>query len=116
MLHRLDVFRRVEFVAFTDEGNRSKLEGLDYERAQKEMLLASDKGWIGGFRAFRQIAVSLPLLWPIVPLLHLPGMTSLGDAVYRAIARNRYFILGRCEDGYCRLHAESEKEKGSENL
>ena len=115
VLHRLDIFRRVEFVAFTDDGNRSKLEGFNYERAQNEMLLESHKGWIGGFRAFRAIAASLPLLWPIVPLLHLPGMTALGDAAYRAIARNRYLLLGRCEDGFCRLHGDGEEEKGAEH-
>ncbi len=106
ILHRLDILRRVDFVAFTDENNRSRLESLDYERAEKEMLLASGNIWIGGFLAFREIAPCFPLFWPLVPLLHLPGMTTLGDTLYRAVASRRYLLLGRCEDGYCRVHSQ----------
>lgn len=42
-----------------------------------------------GFYAFRRIARALPLLWPLVPLLHVPGVPWLGERVYALVARNR---------------------------
>lgn len=42
-----------------------------------------------GFYAFRRIARALPLLWPLVPLVHLPGAGFVGERVYALIARNR---------------------------
>jgi predicted DCC family thiol-disulfide oxidoreductase YuxK len=109
VLHRLDVFRRVELVDFTVEENRQRLENFDFERAQTEMLLATEEGWTGGFRAFRKIALSLPLLWPLVAFLYLPPMTVIGDRFYKLIARNRYVLFGRCNDGYCEVHTGATK-------
>lgn len=109
VLHRLDVFRRVELIDFTLEENRQRLENFDFERAQTEMLLATEDGWTGGFRAFRKIAKSLPLLWPFVPFLYFPAMTVIGDRLYKLIARNRYLLFGRCNDGYCEVHAGDSK-------
>ncbi len=104
VLHRLDVFRRVELVDFTVEENHKRLQNFDIERAQTEMLLESEQGWIGGFRAFRKMACKFPLLWPLLPILYFPAATVLGDSIYKLIARNRYLLLGRCDDGYCELH------------
>jgi len=42
-----------------------------------------------GFYAFRRIAHALPLAWPLVPLLHLPGAGALGSRAYALVARNR---------------------------
>ena len=109
ILHRLDIFRRVEIVDFTVETNGQRLENLDFERAQMEMLLATEQGWTGGFRAFRKIAQSLPLLWPLLPVFYFPGVTVIGDRLYKLIARNRYLLLGRCDDGYCQVHTGATK-------
>jgi len=103
LLHRLDVFRRFEIVDFTDDRQHSLLKDFDFQRARTEMMLSTESGWTGGFRAFRKIAGSLPLMWLFVPLLYLPGMTVIGDHIYKLIASNRYLILGRCDDGYCGL-------------
>lgn len=42
-----------------------------------------------GFYAFRRIARAVPALWPLVPLLHLPGVPWLGERAYAGVARNR---------------------------
>lgn len=115
VMHRLDVFRRVEFVDFTDEKNHLRLSTFDFQRAQAEMLLSTGNGWTGGFLAFRKIALRLPLFWPLVPFLYLPGVTLYGDYIYGLIARNRYLLFGRCDDGACLLHcgvSENNKKKG----
>jgi predicted DCC family thiol-disulfide oxidoreductase YuxK len=50
-----------------------------------------------GFDAFRALTMHLPALWPITPLLYLPGIPLLGRRLYAHIAANR----NRCADGYC---------------
>lgn len=102
-LHRLDIFRRIELVDFNDDAKHSLLKDFDFQRARTEMMLSTENGWLGGFRAFRKIAGSLPLLWIFVPFLYLPGVAEIGDLIYKLIAKNRYLILGRCDDGYCGL-------------
>jgi predicted DCC family thiol-disulfide oxidoreductase YuxK len=104
LIHRLDVFRRIQLVDFTDEINHERLIDFDMARAQTEMLFASKKGWIGGFRAFREVAKRLPLMWVMLPILYFPGTTTIGDAVYKKVAANRYALFGRCDDGYCEIH------------
>lgn len=42
-----------------------------------------------GFLAFRALTRLLPPLWPIVPLVYLPGVTWLGAQAYRHIASSR---------------------------
>lgn len=104
ILHRLDIFGRIELVDFTDEKNIPRLKNYDLARAQTEMLFETESGWKGGFHAFRKMALSLPLLWLLVPFLYLPGITPIGEAVYRLVAKNRYLLLGRCDDSYCEMH------------
>ncbi len=113
ILHRLDVFRRVEFVDFTVEENHSRLENYDFARATKEMLLATDQGWVGGFRAFRKNCSKSTSAQPLIPFLHLPGATTIGDFFYKLIARNRYLLLGRCDNGYCEVHSNATNAGGS---
>lgn len=40
-----------------------------------------------GFVALREIAYALPLTWYLAPTLSLPGLSRLGDRVYRSLAR-----------------------------
>ena len=42
-----------------------------------------------GFLAYRRIARAVPVLWPMVPLLYLPGVSHLGHRVYDQVAANR---------------------------
>lgn len=42
-----------------------------------------------GYFAYRQIAWSVPALWPLLPLLYLPGASMIGSFVYGWIAHRR---------------------------
>ena len=57
----------------------------------------------GGFAVFQRLALRLPLLWPLAPLVHLPGMGGIGGTVYRWVARNRYLFHANraCADNQC---------------
>jgi predicted DCC family thiol-disulfide oxidoreductase YuxK len=52
-----------------------------------------------GFDAFRRIARTSPLQWPLIPLLYLPGARIVGDRIYAVIARNRQRLGCRFDDG-----------------
>lgn len=54
--------------------------------------------YVQGFDAFRILCWHLPPLWPLLPLLFLPGIPPLGRAVYARIAASR----NRCANGACR--------------
>ena len=58
-----------------------------------------------GFSAYRALSWKLPVFWPLLPLLYLPGARLIGDAVYRRIAERR--------QGICRIdpaHAARRKQ------
>ncbi|MBX9668025.1 MAG: DCC1-like thiol-disulfide oxidoreductase family protein [Candidatus Obscuribacterales bacterium] len=107
LIHRMDIFSLVtlhnvhelEYVEWKSE--------VDLNRAPSEILLREKPGvWVGGFRAFRAIAWRLPWLTPIAPLLYLPGIAQIGDAVYKLVAANRYTILGgKCDHKSCTMVA-----------
>ena len=64
----------------------------------------------GGFYGMRRLLRELPLGFPVWLLLHVPGVTQLGEAIYKFVARNRYRInkmVGApiCENSACRIHA-----------
>ncbi|HEY9785519.1 MAG TPA: DCC1-like thiol-disulfide oxidoreductase family protein [Candidatus Obscuribacterales bacterium] len=112
IFHRMDIFGRYEFVDFRRADNRDRLKDLDFERAEREMMVETEEGWQGGFKAFRIISRSMPLLWFLLPLLYLPLISFIGERIYGLIAENRYLLLGRCDDTSCSLHATAY---GAEN-
>jgi predicted DCC family thiol-disulfide oxidoreductase YuxK len=77
---------------------------LDPHRLLQQMhLITPDNQHVYcGFKAFRWIAWRLPVLWPVAPLLYLPGVPTLGEKTYLWIARNRYRLVP-CQDGVCHL-------------
>ena len=74
------------------------------ERLREEMVVVDRAGTArGGAEAVRYLSRRLPLLWPLALPLHLPGSLPIWRSLYALVARNRYRIAGRCDDGSCRL-------------
>ena len=70
-------------------------EGLTRAHLDEAMYLQDAKGTLhGGFFAVRQLALILPPLLPVAPVMWLPGARFLGVRIYAAIARNRGCLLG----------------------
>ena len=105
LLRRLDWLGRLSYVDVRTQGNRT---ALPLERLLAEMHLLPPEGSeiYHGFGAFRWMAWRLPLLWPVAPLLFLPGVPSLGQRVYLWVARNR-FRLVPCHGGVCTVDHQS---------
>jgi predicted DCC family thiol-disulfide oxidoreductase YuxK len=111
LLHRLDWLKRLRFADARDPAQVPSvrawspdhaLTGLDPARLLEEMhvLTADGRRVYHGFAALRWLAWRLPLLWPVAPLLYLPGVLPLGQRLYLWVARNR-FRLVPCHGGVC---------------
>ena len=77
---------------------------LNLGACQSQLHLLEPGGKLyGGFGAFRQMTLKLPMLWPFVPIVYLPGMCLLGDGVYRTVANNRYLFHATkaCKNNQC---------------
>lgn len=69
-----------------------------------EMLVIVPGGSVErGFFGWRRLLRELPPLWPLVPILYLPGAGRVGALVYREIARRRRRDL--CDGVGCALHS-----------
>jgi predicted DCC family thiol-disulfide oxidoreductase YuxK len=93
-LRVLDAFGWVDPADMHRQPDLSKLHpALTPARCRSEMVLIEPNGRLaGGFDALRRLSRHLPLLWPLWPLLHLPGAGWLGRLAYRWIAAHRYLF------------------------
>lgn len=92
-LSRMDVFKTVRWLAYQD---RPALpHGLSWEDVERAAFLESGGPKLHeGFYAFRMLALRIPLLFPLTPILWLPGVNIIGSRVYRLVARNRRSFFG----------------------
>ena len=104
LLRRLDVFGALRYTSLHDEQVARDFPELPQERLREEMVVVDRAGTArGGAEAVRYLSRRLPLLWPLALPLHLPGSLPIWRSLYALVARNRYRIAGRCDDGSCRL-------------
>ena len=102
-IHYFDWFGRL---AFSDMERRwasvaGNYPGITIEDCEREIhLLLPDGSVSTGFFAFRKIVGYLPLAWPFVALLYLPGSSTIGPKLYRWIASRRSRLHG-CDTASC---------------
>jgi predicted DCC family thiol-disulfide oxidoreductase YuxK len=104
LLRRLDWLGRLTYADSRDPAQRPAGVSLDPGRLLEEMHVVTAPGGrvLHGFAALRWLAWRLPPLWPLAPLLYLPGVLPLGQRLYLWVARNR-FRLVPCHGGVCTL-------------
>ncbi len=108
LVSRLDWLNRTQ--SFDAQMVHEQYPNLDYTDLMGAIhVITTDEQVLVGFFSVRYLARSLPLLWPLSPLLYLPGMNWLGPKIYGWIARRRYTInrlvgAPTCEDGSCKIH------------
>jgi len=102
LLQRVDWLRRLAFADVTDPGTRERhAPGLSESDALLEMYVVDEQGRrFAGFEGYLQIALVVPVMWPVALLGRVPGIRHLGHAVYRMVAANRV-RHGRCTDEVC---------------
>ncbi len=93
VLRRLDVLGRLEFLDALSTWSRIHVAYpiLSQEDCLAAMRVVTADGRVEkGYDAYRALSWSLPLLWPIAPLLYVPGVPVLGRRIYAAVAARRH--------------------------
>ncbi len=106
-LHRLDGRDRLAFVSLHDPLVEERYGDLTHDQLMTELYLVDRNGnRHGGAAAFRVISRRLPLLWPLVPLMHIPGSLPIWKWMYQQIAKRRYRWgkTSACDDEQCEIH------------
>lgn len=103
-LRTLDRRGRIRFTDLTASEFASASTGFSHDELMATIrgrLLPSGEP-IEGVEVFRRLYAAVGLS-PLVAITRLPGLRELLDVGYRAFARNRLRLTGRCEpDGICR--------------
>jgi predicted DCC family thiol-disulfide oxidoreductase YuxK len=87
ILQGLDLLEQLEWVDF-----RTTNVDVDTSRLEHEMAVVARGRVYFGFSAYRVIAWRIPWFWPVAPLLYVPGVRPVGDAVYRRLAERRHAV------------------------
>ncbi len=97
-----DVLKPVDFQKLEDPRILHPLLAKDAALSQLH-LIEPDGTLYGGFVAFRRLCFSLPMLYPLIPIVYLPGMSVVGPFIYRWIAKNRYLFHANvtCRSNAC---------------
>lgn len=101
--------KRLSYLSLHDRRVRERYPDLSHADLMAQMYVVDQQGRRhGGSEAVRYLSRRLPLLWPVMPILHLPGTAGLWRWGYNQIARRRYKIAGHtgnaCETDACAIH------------
>ncbi|HVQ77386.1 MAG TPA: DUF393 domain-containing protein [Candidatus Binatia bacterium] len=112
-LHRM-VGDAVSIVSFHDPGVLERYPQLDRAQCMRELKLVHEDGRVeGGIRAVGG-ALGLSARWRwLSAALGAPGVRTAADLGYRAVARLRYRIMGRCGTGAAACVAHSGEAPSS---
>lgn len=97
---------RVRMESFRDPGVLARYPGLRAEACEADIHLVERNGRVSrGAEAVARTLRLRPLLAPLGWLYFVPGLRTLLEIGYRAVARNRFALGGEaCADDACRLH------------
>lgn len=104
MLRRFDPGGRLRILSLHDPSVARDFPELPRDLLLSEMVVVDRTGRTrAGAASLRYLSRQLPLLWPVALPLHIPGSLPVWNWLYRLVARNRYRLAGRCDDGSCRI-------------
>lgn len=110
-LARWDLLKRLAFLSLHDHEVARRWPDLSHDELMQNMYLIDASGRrYKGAAALRVLSRRLPLLWPLAPLLHLPGTLRLWQWLYQQVARRRYRLAGSlaCDEDACRIHMQAK--------
>jgi len=106
MLQGRDRRQRIRFVDIAADGFDAASVGLTWEALMDRIRgRLPDGTLVEGVEVFRRLYAAVGF-GPLVALTRLPGIAPLLDVAYRAFARHRLRLTGRCVDGACELRGK----------
>ncbi len=106
-LARWDGGARLAFLSLHEPVVAERYPDLTHDQLMQQMYVIDPQGRRhGGAAAFRYLSRRLPRLWPLAPLLHVPGLLPVWQFLYRQVARQRY-RRGKteaCDGDACHIH------------
>jgi predicted DCC family thiol-disulfide oxidoreductase YuxK len=107
LLRGRDHRQRIRFVDIAAKGFDASSVGVTWEALMDRIHgRLPDGTLVEGVEVFRRLYAAVGFA-PLVALTRLPGIAQLLDLAYRAFARNRLRLTGRCASGACELHKRS---------
>ncbi|MDR7556104.1 MAG: DCC1-like thiol-disulfide oxidoreductase family protein [Armatimonadota bacterium] len=108
-LARLDLAGLVRWISFRDPGVAERY-GLDPDRAARRIQSLDGRGRRReGIDALLAVAVRIPLLWPLVPVLGV-GRLVAGQRLYDALATRRLIVVPGACAAHCAVTPPREAE------
>lgn len=107
-LEMCDWLHRLTPEDFTDPAARkrvaSDIDEKELDRAMHVRIAYKKQEWkdaktLKGFYAFRALTWHLPPFWPVAPFLYIPGVSFIGNKIYRRIAKKRK----KCNNKTCMI-------------
>ena len=98
---------RLAFLSLHDPEVYERYPDLSHETLMQAMVIVDPQGRRHvGAAAARYLSQVIPRMWPLAPLLHLPGSLPLWQWMYRQVAERRYRWnqAEACADGSCSVH------------
>jgi predicted DCC family thiol-disulfide oxidoreductase YuxK len=103
---------RLAFLSLHDPSVADKYPDLSHDDLMKDMyVIDRSEGRHRGAAAIRLLSRTLPRLWWLAPLLHLPFSLPLWQWLYRQVANRRYRFgqISDCTDDACAVHFREKK-------
>jgi predicted DCC family thiol-disulfide oxidoreductase YuxK len=105
MIQGRDRRRRIRFVDIAAADFDAASVGLSWQTLMDRIHgRLPDGTLVEGVEVFRRLYAAIGF-GPLVALTRLPGIRQLLDLAYRAFARHRLRLTGRCADDACAVHA-----------
>jgi len=106
-LARWDHLGKLAFLSAHDPEVARRYPDLSHDDLMQQMYVVDPKGKRhAGAGGFRYLSRRLPLLWVLVPCLHIPFSLPVWQWLYRQVAKRRYRFgkVEECDDESCRIH------------
>ncbi len=105
-LARWDSREQLSYLSLHDPEVYRRYPELTHDALMQNMVVVDRAGRRNvGAAGLRVLSREIPRLWPLVPLLHLPGTLPIWQWLYSQVAKRRYrFGRVECDEGTCHLH------------
>jgi hypothetical protein len=93
VISALDLMQRAEIRDALGEwpALASRFPALTQAQCLESMRVVREDGkTYEGFEGYRALAWAIPLWWPLLPFLYLPGVPTIGRAIYGRVAIGRH--------------------------